>query len=129
MPKYSSASGFRPAAPSVVGSVSSPVSSTIKADFVGMIDTGAAMTCLPEAVMEKLGPGLEYRVTTVRGAVAHRRSKVFTVNLRVEKCEFMEIEVLCLDKPFALIGRDVLNRYKIVLDGKGGSWSVDNEDC
>jgi predicted aspartyl protease len=93
-------------------------------------DTGAAMTCIPKKVIDKIGEDkLRYKILTVRGAVGHAsQMKSYIVHLRIGKCDFKNMEVIGFDREYALIGRDILNRYQITFDGPNLLWEV-NEEC
>ena len=50
--------------------------------------------------------------------------RVYTVDLKVGDAEFPDFEVIALSKNYGLIGRDILNAYRVILDGPKGSWEV-----
>ena len=51
--------------------------------------------------------------------------KCYVVDIRLARCEFLLWGVIATDSDYALIGRDILNGYKITLDGINETWEVD----
>jgi hypothetical protein len=116
--------------PQIYVEARSPVDESLRAEVDAIIDTGAAITCLPLRVIRQLNPDdLDYRKVTVRGPVGWTESrKAYIVHLKILRCEFRDLEVVGLDRDYALIGRDILNGYAITVDGPTQRWSV-NARC
>jgi hypothetical protein len=103
-------------------------------DIKVIVDTGAGITSLPQSVIDNLGP-LTYTVIKVRSPLEKDKNKVFFKKLYKVRLEFLElqntdeqsheIEVIGIPKDYGIIGRDVLHRYKIVLDSKKEQWGFD----
>ena len=86
------------------------------------------MTCIPESQVSKLGQ-LDYSlvdVCDINGNIFER--KTYVVNLQLEKENFTRIEVIATPKKYALIGRDILNQKKIMLDAPTEVWSIEESD-
>lgn len=94
-----------------------------------IIDTGAVMTCVPQKVLNKINTdNLEYGKKNVRGAIGEATQlTTYFVNLKLAKCRFPDIEVIAINSDYAIIGRDIINSYRIVLDAPNGEWEVDAE--
>jgi len=96
-----------------------------------IIDTGATITCVPASIIDAIGrKNLSATSKKVVGAFRGRRSQLekesYTVNLKLGNCYFENIEVVVLpDMEYGLIGRDILNDFKITFDGPNDSWKVE----
>lgn len=82
------------------------------------------MTVLPQrAVSElKLIPASRVRVSSFDGRVFWRYT--YFVNVSFNGFEYKMVEAVNAQRRDALLGRDVLNRLKTVLDGKALSFSL-----
>ncbi len=114
-------------APEILVRATCPSDQSLSSVTEAVVDTGAAMTCLPQRVIDEIGAeNLIYGHKRVLGAIGNEgRRATYIVNLRVAKCNLMNIEVIAFDREYALIGRDVLNSYMITFDGPGKSWRVE----
>jgi predicted aspartyl protease len=124
MPRYGAVQTKSIPAPEVSIFISLP-SQTRTIKIPAILDTGAARTCIPQGVFDRLGAE-EYDWAPMRvaaGPVA--QVIVLDVKLEVLECEFKDLRVGVIPRDYALIGRDILNNYVITLDAKGGKWSVD----
>ena len=82
-----------------------------------LLDTGADSSALPVDVAGQLGlPQVDAGLV---GGINSRRvlEPIFVAFLSVEEGPPEEFEVYSFDLPFAILGRDVLNQYRITLDG------------
>lgn len=106
-----------------------------------IIDTGSGITSLPESIIRGLGT-LEYTTINIRSPIDE--NKVASKKLYKVRLEFLEIEdtdeksheieVFAIPRDYGIIGRDVLHRYKIVLDSKKEQWGFecrwsDGDNC
>lgn len=97
---------------------------------IAIIDTGASITCVPISIIDDLGKdNLISKPTGVKGALNNRRSKsyreTYIVDIKLGNCYFEKMKVLVLPgMDYALIGRDILNNYKITFDAQNDSWKV-----
>lgn len=90
-----------------------------------IVDTGALMTCIPESSLRKLGGSLVYStiiVKDINGNIQER--KTYFINISIADYEYKNIEVLAIAKEYALIGRDILNQHKVILDAPNQKWSI-----
>lgn len=94
-------------------------------EYVEVIaDTGAGITSLPQNVIDALGP-LQYTTINVRSPFDRNRQTamvLYSVCLRIENGITHEIEVLGIPRKYGILGRDILNNYKIVLDAPNSRW-------
>jgi hypothetical protein len=87
-------------------------------------DTGAGITSLPQKVIDALGP-LQYTTINVRSPFDRNRQTamgLYLVCLRIENGITHQIRVLGIPRKYGILGRDILNNYKIVLDAPNGRW-------
>jgi hypothetical protein len=91
-----------------------------------ILDTGAGITSIPKSIIEKLG-ALNYTVIRIRSPLD--RNNILSRKLCRVIIEFdgqeNEVEVLDIQKDYAIIGRDILNKYKITLNGPEEAWSIE----
>jgi len=88
------------------------------AKVLAQLDTGADKTVIPAEFVDQLllRPAGLIAVAGLGGEVAQER--VYPVRLTVDGLDTIPIPVLANPgEPWVLLGRDVLNRYRIVLDG------------
>lgn len=112
---------YQPAAPILPVSLAAPDDSPEVGPLLALVDTGADGTFVPTHVIARLGVPVEYN-TNVRGHVgstAHRVA-VHVVDLwiggsRLPACEVVGDEW----GDVVVLGRDVLNRWHLHLDGPG----------
>jgi len=112
--------------PQLMIHVRSPQQERLKRSVPAVIDTGADRTCIPRSVFAKLGElNFEYGEVGVQGAVGVvERKQTFVVHLKFADCDFLDLEVIALEEDFALIGRDLLNQHRIVLDGPKSEFHI-----
>lgn len=108
---------FDPPAPVVMVEVSKP-SSTLSERFKGKIDTGADISVIPNHLVKKwkLIPARIVETCGYDRKMEERRTYYVNVSFKELKLDF--IEVISTNRRNVLIGRDVLNKLKISLDGK-----------
>lgn len=117
--------------PQCVVTVSNPygVDSDISASVNAIVDTGAAMSCIPESIIRELGNLVRddnLNMRDANGGIASKRT--FIVELRIGGVNIPDdIRVVETTGKYILIGRDVLNHYKVVLDGRFGVWMLNCE--
>ena len=109
--------------------VSNPSSSTDRGGNVktkAILDTGGGITSIPESIIEKLG-GLSYTVIRIRSPLDYKNiisKKLYKVTIEFDG-KAHEVEVLAIPRDYAIIGRDILNQHKIILDAPNEVWSIE----
>jgi predicted aspartyl protease len=81
------------------------------------LDTGADLTAIPTAVIERLQlmPAGEIEV---EGYDSRRATiQAYDVNLQIDQLNVTGLLVIALAEDYVLLGRDVLNRLQVMLDG------------
>jgi predicted aspartyl protease len=87
------------------------------------IDSGADMTCIPQSTLQNLG-NLPKGHVTVQGINDKRKVTTYFVDIEIVDDELLRIEVVAAPHSKAVIGRDILNKYKVVLNGPNNNWKL-----
>lgn len=115
-----------PPAPYVLVTVAHPDELTVAADVPAKVDTGAARTILPSTLAERLRLDVVAR-HEFEGLGGQRVVlPIVRLLLTIRGCSTLDLNAASSDgEPYILLGRDVLNRYKIVLDGPNGKLQIE----
>jgi predicted aspartyl protease len=94
-------------------------------DLPAKVDTGADQTVIPLPLVERLALREVARLR-FGGLGGHEVVlPVYEVQLVIRDLAAITVEVAAsAGEPHVLLGRDVLNRYKIVLDGPNGKLEI-----
>ena len=116
MPAYDRS--FTPPAPVTDVSISHPVADVTSGPLRGKLDSGADITVIPERLINQLGlsPRASVWARSYDGAYSQRA--VYYVLFSIEGHELPAVRCLGADRTDVLVGRNVLNRFVITLDGK-----------
>jgi predicted aspartyl protease len=95
---------------------------------IAIIDSGADMTCVPESIVSELGNLSTSRVgmRQPNGDIVEKHT--FVINIRIGNYDFLHVEVIPIFKEYGLIGRDIINQYKISLNAPRMSWGLNCEE-
>jgi len=121
MPAYDD-SRFDPPAPVARVSIQHPDHEQTMADVPMLIDSGADATLLPQSVIESLGilgTGERYQLEAFDGTISE--SEVVRANLVFMSRRFRG-RYLLIDAEVGVLGRDILNHTRLLLDGPALSW-------
>ncbi|MFQ6015498.1 MAG: retroviral-like aspartic protease family protein [Anaerolineae bacterium] len=113
----------RPPTPSLEIQVIHPVTGTTH-QWPAKLDTGAALTILPEAVVDALAlsPKGEATIYGYDGMAAIR--PLYYVNLEVVGHSLSAVRVTSSKRSDILLGRDLLNHFTITLNGKDLTFDI-----
>ena len=114
---------FSPPAPVAYVTLRNPATGASLHDILMLIDTGSDVTALPRTLIAELGVELNadkfYEVVGFDG-----QSRM--VNMVVLELEFsgrkFSGQFLLVDQSFGILGRNILNNLRLVLDGPHGTW-------
>jgi predicted aspartyl protease len=117
-----------PPAPSLLLNLSHPVTGAKVGNASALADSGADQMVIPSGLIDELGlPKLDQEL--VRGFDgAPQILDVYAIVLRVRDLAPIEIKVIASPRvTYAIVGRDVLNRYTVTLDGRNGILTITDE--
>ncbi len=117
MIRYNYNTQFDPPAPLVLVTLRNPRTGQFVADQPAQLDHAADFSVLPDAVIEQLQLNPHGELEAM--GLGRRVSVVTTYLVDIELHEFRHrsVKVNSSDEPFVLIGRDILNQHRVVLDG------------
>lgn len=117
-----------PKLPTLKVHLTHPRTQSERTEIEAIVDTGADQSCIPERLFGqlRLNHYTEQRVRDFNGQIITlRRARI---NLMIE-CDIdtwhPDIEVLLIEGDEAIIGRDILNQYKLVLNAPLNKWGID----
>lgn len=118
-----------PPAPAVLLDVCDPLTDGIlRAGVSALLDTGAGQTVVPAELVAALGltPDGEELVKGYDGVTTTRLT--YLVRLAIRTLPPVNLSAIALDDvPYVILGRDVLNRYTITLNGPAGRLTVSDD--
>ena len=92
-----------------------------------ILDTGASISCVPEEVILSSSEYAVYDVRTFQGIHNKVQLRVYDVLVKLEGGEEVQLKVAGVKKDYAIVGRDILNRHRLDLNGPNGIWEVAGE--
>ncbi len=107
---------FDPPAPAISLEIAAGKNGETPVQLEALVDTGADITAIPASVAARISPVPVGRLL-VQGATGEKVLPTFAVWLQLGEELIGPIEVILMDFDFVVLGRDVLNRYRLVLDG------------
>ncbi|MBM3831782.1 MAG: hypothetical protein FJ403_00605 [Verrucomicrobia bacterium] len=117
---------INPPAPFVHVTVQHPEGGMVLADIPAQLDTAADITVLPTSLVKELQLVQLDAIAILAFGATRKIVPTFLVRLALRGQASAVIEVLSDAKePHILLGRDLLNRYRIVLDGPRGMLEID----
>lgn len=107
--------------PQVTLTISTAKSGKFFSGLTAKVDTGADRTVIPAKLLKSLGIR-PFDQLLFEGADGHHfRLPIFQLQVTVEGCGPVDVEAAGSDREdLILLGRDVLNLYRITLDGPQG---------
>lgn len=112
--------GFIPPAPALVISLKNKYLDKKEHDVLFLIDTGTDTSCIPKGMATKLGlQAHDFGTARDFDNISHDSKPLYYADFSFDTFTFNDIEVDEIDRSFGLIGRDILNQLKVILDGKG----------
>lgn len=90
-----------------------------------LIDSGADCTCLPQRVIDELGLKPVDEIT-VAGATCSATARVYWTRVQIEGVGDFTVRAIGLPRSDALLGRDIINRWRLLLDGPGRASEINS---
>jgi predicted aspartyl protease len=114
-----------PPAPYALVAVGRPDGTTLAADVPAKVDCGADRTVIPIHLATDLRLD-EVERREFEGLGGNRVAmSIFQLLLTVRGCPAVGVNAAGIDgEPFILLGRDVLNNFRVVLDGPSGKMEI-----
>ena len=108
---------FTPPAPAL-GVLINSVQGTGQAyQATAQLDTGADVSGVPIALLARLKVEPHQSVEVQDFDEVRKEARTYLVQLELDRFRFRRLEVVALDAPHVLLGRDVLNNFRLMLDG------------
>jgi hypothetical protein len=123
MPSFD-ASSYDPPAPVAIVTLRRSGEADLVGDVALLIDTGADMTLLPRWALARLGiapqPNIAYEIVDFEGS----RSTAQAADLdMIFLNKAFRGRYLLIDAQHGILGRDVLNTLRVLIDGPAQQWS------
>jgi predicted aspartyl protease len=115
MPVYDKS--FNPPAPFVSIAIYRPGEPEVVRSVRAKLDTGADISLLPQAIVHALSLRIVSRILTEAYDGTQTVLNAYETALKVEGVDLGRVEMVTLTHDYALLGRDVLNRFVVTLDG------------
>jgi hypothetical protein len=107
-----------PPVPAVVLSLASPDGSRVEPDVSAHLDTAADQTVVPLPILTRLGLQPFHTVTAYGFGGTPHPVGLYQVRLEIPGVVNLVLNALGHpNEPFVLVGRDVLNLFRVTLDG------------
>ncbi len=107
-----------PPAPFVVVRLENLLGTAVSDSLLAQLDTGADRTVIPAEWVDQLGLSPTGTVIVVGLGGEQVEAPVYAVRLSIAQVGTVDIRVIASPgEQWTLLGRDVLNRYRVVLDG------------
>lgn len=92
----------------------------------GKIDTGADLTVIPTLIVDELAlqPRGTVRTRSFRHDEPQRIHTCFYVDVEFAGCSFKHVKTIETIRPDVLLGRNILNKVRLVLDGKNFRFEI-----
>ena len=116
MPAYDRS--FHPPAPVAEVSIAQPVTDIASGPLRGKLDSGADVTVIPARWITRLGLSPRAAVWARSYDGTYSQRAVYYVRFTIEGHELSAVRCLATDRTDVLVGRNVLNRFVLRLDGK-----------
>ncbi|HMS38909.1 MAG TPA: aspartyl protease family protein [Pyrinomonadaceae bacterium] len=124
MPVYDSFL-FKLPAPVAIVSLTNPKNGLKTSNVPMLLDTGADLTLIPKFAVEYLdldfSQSSEIRLETLEGNVSV--SQVLELQI-IFANEIFQAKFPLIEQDYGVIGRNILNRFKIELDGQNLHWEI-----
>lgn len=126
MVRYRYNQQIKPPAPFVHVALERPDGRAAIDNLPAQLDTAADLSVVPIGIVEKLGLVKFDAISIATFGGIHRVVATYLVRLNIRGHEPAVIEVLSNDEdPFILLGSDILNRHRILLDGPHAVLEID----
>jgi Retroviral aspartyl protease len=111
-----------------------PSNSKLCSEILAIVDSGAVATCIPESNIQSIGnlvKGQDVRTKDFNNGTKSRETYHINIRIPGTQPDIMCVRVISVPgKKYAVIGRDILNKFKVVLDAPNNQWILNcNGSC
>jgi hypothetical protein len=100
-------------------------------EAIAVVDSGAVQSCVPLTIVTDLDE-IERAIRKpieVHGATGHViETEAALLRVSLGDLDLGRLWVVVIDRRYMLLGRDVLNRHCVVLDGPKKVWRIEHAD-
>ena len=122
MPAYDAS--FNPPAPVADIIISHPVTGATSNALCGKFDTGADVTVIPDHLVAQLNLTAKGHIWTRGYEGTYGQRAVYYVRFTIEGLPVASVRCITTAREDVLVGRNVLNRFLITLDGKRQTFAL-----
>jgi len=122
VPAYNTS--FNPPAPVADVTVAHPVTGVSSDTLHGKLDSGADVTVIPARLVASLNITPRGHIWTRGYDGTYARRPVYYIRLTVEGFALPSVRCIATDRTNVLLGRNVLNRFIVTLDGKSLTFAL-----
>lgn len=102
----------------------SPIDESRRASVAALLDTGADVTLIPQHILDSINCAPAGSPQKFRGVGGEMSSYPFIVSIDFSGHELDSVEVWSWEQDFALIGRDMLGKFRIEFNGPDKIFSL-----
>jgi len=124
MPAYDPS--FNPPAPVIDVIVAHPITGASSGSLRAKLDSGADVTVIPERLVVQLRMTPKGRAWTRGYDGTYSQRPVYYVRLTVQGYDLPAVRCVAADRADVLVGRNVLNRFIVTLNGKNRTFQLED---
>lgn len=114
---YAYDTNFTPPAPALAVLINSVQDTGEAYQATAQLDTGADVSGVPIALLTSLKVEPHQSLEVQDFDEVRKEVRTYLIRLELDRFRFRRLEVVALDAPHVLLGRDVLNNFRLMLDG------------
>jgi hypothetical protein len=115
---------MKPPGPAAAVIVGHPTNNRTTSVLLGKMDTGSDVTLIPTAIVKMLRAAARGRAWLRHHDGTLMPRYLYTLNFCVDGHAVRDVSCLAANRANVLLGRDILNRFVITLDGKNQVYSL-----
>jgi hypothetical protein len=124
--RYSYNSQVHPPAPFVLVKLRDPTTGAEVLDVPAQVDSGADRTVLPVTIVQALQLSVAGAVTVIGFGGTQITTPLYGVDLGIHTQPHVAVAVIgSPSEPWVLLGRDILNAHRLLLDGPALGLEID----